>query len=106
MCRSNICFFATIMWGDFFFVSFYFLPLQDNQKYVDDFYKELVMYITSRDGENVYIAGLLTPMTIENIELKRRIEKELCYYQEGIGINFEDINTHADVMAMYDLVSR
>lgn len=45
-------------------------------------------------------------MTIENIELKRRIEKELCYYQEGIGIYFEDINTHADVMAMYDLVSR
>lgn len=91
---------------DDYFVSFYFIPLQDNQKKVDDFYKELVMYIASRDGKNVYAAGLLTPMIIGNKELSRRIEKELCYYQEGIGIYFEDINTHADVMTMYDLVSR
>ena len=41
----------------------------------------------------IYIAGALTSSIIESKELNEKLMRELCYYQEGIAVYYEDINS-------------
>lgn len=84
---------------DSYFYSFYIIPLTEEQKNHDwNYYKELIFYITSRDGENVYIAAFLNCGFIKDIKYRLKLGREISYFQNDILV-FE-----ADVVQQYTKV--
>lgn len=76
-----------------YFISFYVIPLQVKEKKKNDYYKEVVVYVTSRDGKNVYVASLLTSDVIDSEDVEKKLQKEVCYYREGIATYYEDMKS-------------
>lgn len=75
---------------DEYFHSFYWIPLKDELKHSNDYYKELLVYMTSIDGEHIYISGILTDV-IDSVEFDKELRRNIAYYEEGIAVFFEDI---------------
>lgn len=83
-----------------YFYSFYHIPLAEEKKmrfwckheelikYCD---KELLFYITSRDGENVYIASFLNARIYNDPKDFFAMEKLLSYYKKGIAMYIGDL---------------
>ena len=76
-----------------YFISFYVIPLQEEERKKNDYYKEVVIYVTSRDGKNVYVASLLTSDVIASEDVEKKLQKEVCYYREGIATYYEDMKS-------------
>ena len=73
---------------DEYFYSFYLISLKENEKQHD---KDLIVYITSRDGINVYISSALKNYQISPKELDRKICSAICYYEDGIAVYYEEM---------------
>ncbi len=69
-----------------YFDSFYLITLKQDQNYTKPYDNQVIVYITSEDGGNVYIASLLRNHSIRSKEFNKQISSELCYYREGIAV--------------------
>ncbi len=78
-----------------YFYSFYLIPIGEEQKrkedFIKDFAKEVLVYITSRDGINVYISGFINEYILLSREFTNELRSAINYCAEGIAVNFEDI---------------
>ena len=69
-----------------YFDSFYLITLEQDQNHTKPYDNQVIVYITSEDGVNVYIASLLRNHSIRSKEFNKQISSELCYYREGIAV--------------------
>ena len=74
-----------------YFYSLYLIPLKESEKYEKPYDKEVIVYISSRDGVNLYIASLLSNQTIRSEVYHRKLASEICYYKEGIAVYPSDM---------------
>lgn len=75
-----------------YFYSFYIIPLEESQKTANWHYdKELIFYITSRDGKNVYNAGILNGGIAHGDEGKRKLIDSLIFCIPGISVYIDSI---------------
>lgn len=76
-----------------YFYSFYLIPTKGLKKENSGFGKEIIVYITSRDGVNVYICSLMNSFLLSDKELIDEFNSELAYYADGITFVYpKDIN--------------
>ena len=69
-----------------YFDSFYLITLEQDQNYTKPYDNQVIVYITSEDGVNVYIASLLRNHNIRSKEFNKQISSKLCYYREGVAV--------------------
>lgn len=76
---------------DEYFYSFYLIPLKDDQKKQKYKDKELLAYITSRDGVTVYAAGFVCGgMIIGSEELEEELN-DICCGEEDTPVYYNDL---------------
>jgi hypothetical protein len=77
---------------DEYFYSFYAIPLPDEiTKNNQNSGKELLIFVSSQDSQNIYVANILNYAALEHTECEKEFNAELCYYQDGIVVFYEDI---------------
>lgn len=69
-----------------YFYSFYLISLEENEKYEKSYDKEAIVYIASRDKENVYIASFLKNHIIRSKDFEKKLSSKICYYQDCIAV--------------------
>lgn len=74
-----------------YFYSFYHIPLEEKDKRCWGYNKELIFFVTSRDGKNVYIADFLNAGIINENEYLVELYKTLCYLLPGIATCEDDM---------------
>ena len=74
-----------------YFYSFYHIPLEEKNKRGWGYNKELIFFVTSRDGKNVYIADFLNPGIINERKYSDELYKTLGYFIPGIAIYEDDM---------------
>ena len=74
-----------------YFYSFYHIPLEEKNKSHWGYNKELIFFVTSRDGKNVYIADFLNPGIINERNYSEELYKTLGYFIPGIAIYEDDM---------------
>jgi len=77
---------------DSYFYSFYIIPLAEEQKNHDwNYFKELIFYITSRDGKNVYIATFLNGGFIKDMNYRLKLGREISFFKNDILVLEDDV---------------
>ncbi|MBQ8428690.1 MAG: hypothetical protein IJX30_01160 [Clostridia bacterium] len=69
-----------------YFYSFYLITLAQDPNYTKPYDNQVIVYITSKDGVNVYIASLLRNHIIRDKLFDKKISSEICYYEDGIAV--------------------
>ena len=75
-----------------YFYSFYHIPLdKDHRKENWHYDKELIFFVTSRDGKNVYISDFLNVGIVRERKYLDELYKTLGYFIPGIAIYEDDM---------------
>lgn len=75
-----------------YFYSFYHIPLDKEHRTENWHYdKELIFFVTSRDGKNVYISDFLNDGIVRERKYLDELYKTLGYFIPGIAIYEDDM---------------
>ena len=75
-----------------YFYSFYHIPLDKDHRTENWHYdKELIFFVTSRDGKNVYISDFLNDGIVRERKYLDELYKTLGYFIPGIAIYEDDM---------------
>ena len=72
-----------------YFYGLYLLPFEKDERYPFSCQKQMIVYIASRDGENVYLASFLNNRRFRFREFEKMLSSQLYYAEDGIVV-FED----------------
>ncbi len=72
-----------------YFYGLYLLPVEKDERYPFSCQKQMIVYIASRDGENVYLASFLNNRRFRFREFEKMLSSQLYYAEDGIVV-FED----------------
>ena len=72
-----------------YFYSFYHIPLESKQKKPEYRDKELLAFISSRDGKNVYVADFLDDIIAED-SCREKLNK-VVYKENGVAVYYDDM---------------
>ena len=80
-----------------YFYSLYLIPLGEELEYDEPHKNQILVYVTSRDGANVYAASFLSNRAIRSIEFEKRLSAELCYCEDGVALYHDEILSREDI---------